>query len=135
MSSYQYNFDGDRETIHNWMTNMDLTCISNIQLGLFGSIYFLGFVFGTMTLLRLGDIIGRKPVVTATSAGLITIFGAFIFVNNLYAVYVMLVLTGLLSITKGALSYMYMLEILPSNKRQNYHVYAMISDALGGIFI
>jgi MFS family permease len=135
MHSYQYNFDGDRETFHNWMTNMDLTCISSFHLGLFGSLYFVGYVIGTLTLLRLGDIIGRKPVVTATSAGLIGLFAAFIFVNNLYAVYVMLVLTGLLSITKGALSYMYMLEILPPNKRQNYHMYVMISDALGGIFI
>jgi MFS family permease len=133
MQGYKYNFDGNRETVHNWITNMDLTCISGFQLGLFGSLYFVGFVIGALTLLRLGDIIGRKPVVTMTSLGLLCLFVSLFFVNNLYVIYTLLFIAGVLGITRGSLFYLYMLEMLPQSKRESFHTFIMVSEAAGGI--
>ena len=81
-------------TIQNWITRMNLYWISKFELGLFGSLYFLGFVFGALTLLRLGDIFGRKPIWLFTSISLLFVYLIFYFVENLYLIYFFIFIWG-----------------------------------------
>lgn len=36
-----------KESIHNWVEHLDLTCISETTIGLIGSVYFIGFALSS----------------------------------------------------------------------------------------
>jgi MFS family permease len=112
---------------------LNLICISNFQLGLFGSLYFIGFVVGALTLLRLGDTLGRKPVLMFTSISYMILFLLFYFANSLVFVYTLLFISGVLGIARGSLFYMYMLELIPAEKRSTFHGILMSIESIGGI--
>ena len=58
--SIKFKIDYDDEnTINNWVTQMDLYWLNRFQMGLFGSMYFIGFVLSGF-LLMLSDVYGRK---------------------------------------------------------------------------
>ena len=58
----QFELDYEQsETIYNWIAQMDLYCISKFEIGLFGSIYFIGFVISGF-LLMLADRYGRRTM-------------------------------------------------------------------------
>ena len=42
-------------TLHNWITNMHLYTTSSFKLGLIGSSFFVGYLLGSVTFLRLPD--------------------------------------------------------------------------------
>lgn len=52
----------DQESIDNFIITFDLYCDSELKIGLFGSMFLAGIVVGSITLTRLGDLYGRKPV-------------------------------------------------------------------------
>ena len=56
---HKYDFTNSN-TIHNIITKFGMECSPDSYIGLFGSIQFLGFTLGVLTLLNLGDILGRK---------------------------------------------------------------------------
>jgi len=45
----------------------DLVCLPKIQISYFGTLLLAGFFFGSIFLVRLGDIIGRKKVVVVST--------------------------------------------------------------------
>ena len=66
------NFRVDWDSIYslrNWIEPLDLYCISSFKMGLFGSLYFAGFAFGCLTVVRLGDVYGRKWVLFSALVG------------------------------------------------------------------
>jgi MFS family permease len=130
--SYRVN-ENSSETLHNWITHLDLLCISNFKIGLFGSLYFVGFVIGAVTLLRLGDSIGRKPVLLFTSLCSMAVFALLFFASNLYLIYGLIMIAGWLGIARGSLFYLYMLEMVPNAKRARYHCYLMTAESIGGM--
>ena len=134
-SNLQYHVDYDSNlTIQNWITSMNLEWLSKFKLGLFGSLYFVGFWFGSLTLLRLGDIYGRKPICLITSISLLIVYLMFFFVENLYLIYFFLFVWGTLGIARGSLFYIYLLELIPEDKRSKYSWILMIFEGLMGIF-
>lgn len=128
---YKYN-QNSIETILNWTTEFDLTCSSHLTRGLFGSFAFIGWALGSITILRFGDVYGRKPVVLLTSIALIFATLSLYFVHNLILVYALLVLNGALSLTKGTLLYIYFLEFVPESKRLKYHSISGVIAMLSG---
>ena len=104
-------------TITNWITDRNLICISSFNLGLFGSIYMCGYAFGALTILRLGDIIGRKPILVLWSASNTIIYFLLYFTRETYLIYGLLFIDGAMRMTKGSLAYILMLETIPMKKR------------------
>lgn len=49
-----------QESLSNWMTEWHLICESGFFIGLYGMIYFIGFVVGNMIIPPLSDNYGRK---------------------------------------------------------------------------
>jgi len=125
--------EGSNETLHNWITSLDLLCTSNFKLGLFGSLYFVGFVVGAITLLRLGDIYGRRPVLLFTSSSYLLLYILLFFANDLNLIYCLIVVGGWLAIARGALFYIYMLEMVPAGNRKKYHTLLMSTEAIIGM--
>ena len=40
------------DTVSNWITELNLVCLSKFNIGLFGSLYFVGYVIGALTFVR-----------------------------------------------------------------------------------
>ena len=64
---YAYD-DGDGSSVKNWVTNMDLICAEEYEIGLFGSLYFVGFTLGFIFLVPAIDSFGRRPMSILTHA-------------------------------------------------------------------
>ena len=105
-SQDQWRIDwSDSESLHNWMTDMELYWTSNFEIGLIGSLFFLGFAICGV-LVKLLDNYGRKPILIAGAATNIVITIVLYFVNNLYVRYVFLFVYGV-TWAKILTTYMY----------------------------
>jgi len=82
-------------TIKNWITHLNLTGSSSFALGLIGSSFFFGYLIGSVTLLRLPDIYGRRVIVLISFA-CVGVLSLFLFVaHSLNALYLYLIFTGM----------------------------------------
>ena len=54
--NYKYDYNSI-DTVNNWITKIDLIWITDFKIGLLGTLFFIGWVLGSATLLSLGDII------------------------------------------------------------------------------
>ena len=64
-SNVNAQIDWDSDTsLHNWAEQLDLQCKSDSEIGLIGSMYFIGIIVSVMTLPRMSDLYGRKwPII------------------------------------------------------------------------
>ena len=106
-------------TFTNWITGLNLVCISDLQLGLFGTFYCAGYVFGALTLLRFGDIYGRKRVLFIGNLFNLAIFVLLFMAKNLNFIYFLLFASGAIRMLDGSLSYIFALEL---QKNKNYFI-------------
>ena len=57
LSGFEYRYNTNSiYTIDNWVTSMNLECVPEYKIGLFGSLYFIGYLLGSATLTRRSDI-------------------------------------------------------------------------------
>ena len=69
------------------MTDMELYCISSFEIGLFGSLFFLGFaIWGVLA--KLWDNFGRRPILIAgaISSIIITVL-LFLLITSMWDMY------------------------------------------------
>ena len=50
-------------SLHNWAVQLDLACKSDSEIGLIGTMYFVGVILSVTTLLRLSDLYGKKRAI------------------------------------------------------------------------
>ncbi|CAI2368137.1 unnamed protein product [Moneuplotes crassus] len=102
--NWTINWNEER-SIHNWITEMNLYCAEKWKIGLFGSMYYLGSLLGTIVFINLSDIYGRK-ICTRVSYILCTIsFSVIIFSSNLYARYWCIFLYGFIGAVRCSVSF------------------------------
>ena len=131
-----YTYDSSSSsTYNNWITKLGLLCIEDFDLGLFGTFYIAGFVFSALTLLRLGDIFGRKRVLIIGNVVNFTLFILLFFATNVKVIYILLFWSGAIRMLAGSLSYLLMLEWIPENKRSKFMAYVMACEGLSGAII
>ena len=121
-ATYRYDYSS-LSTIENWITKMDLLCITDFQIGLLGTLFFLGWVIGAATLLSLGDIIGRKRILLISATCLAFMMLGLVVVDKLWILYANLFVMGIFQGSKGSLAYIYMLELSPIHLRPILHMY------------
>ena len=49
----------DSNSLNNWIVEFDLLCDSSVQVGMFGTAFFLGLLIAVVLFLRIGDLYGR----------------------------------------------------------------------------
>ncbi len=126
---YQIDYS-TQDTISNWITELDLVCIPKFNLGIFGSLYFVGYVVGALTFVRLGDIIGRKPVLLfGTTLFWLASIGTY-FATNLYLMYFLTFLIGTFEMVRFSLAYLLMIELLPKDRRNKYYAACTITESI-----
>ena len=90
---------------------------------------FLGWITGAATLLSLGDIIGRKKMLVFSVTGFVLMLLGLIVVETPSILYANLFFLGVFHGCKGAMAYLYMLELTPKNIRHILHMNTMTSEA------
>mmetsp|Transcript_8838 Transcript_8838/g.7817 ORF Transcript_8838/g.7817 Transcript_8838/m.7817 type:complete len:88 (-) Transcript_8838:942-1205(-) len=84
---------------------MDLYCVDKWKIGLFGSMYYFGYLIGSICFVNLSDIYGRK-ICTRVSYILHTIsFFFIIFVSNIYSRYALIFICGFVGSVRCSVSY------------------------------
>ena len=84
----------DPKSFHNWMTDQELYCYSGFQIGLLGSMFFLGLALSGI-LLKMSDYIGRLNVVKIGQVIQILCCYSFYFSNNIYSYYITMLFLGI----------------------------------------
>ena len=83
-------------------------------MGLFGSLYYVGYVIGSLTFLRLGDSKGRKWILALALAIQTVVLLLFYFVTILEVYYVLMFIQGFASCVREGLSYVFAMELIPA---------------------
>ena len=131
---YRINYDSN-ETIQNWITMMDLVCASDYQIGLFGSMYFIGFFIGSAWFMRIADIKGRRMITMISIIGTI-VWSLLIFaINNIILTYIFLLIFGIFVSVRILVSYLYVLELVPQTHRKQWNLIASAVEAWTILFI
>ena len=101
----------DEETIYNWVIQLEVFCDSEVQIGFIGAAYLVGMVLGSVTVTRIADLIGRKPVfMTGLVIG--NILQAFLIFNTNYNVACIIIfLIGFSLAAKYYVGYTYLVEM------------------------
>ena len=101
--------------MHNWFQDLNLMCSSNV--GLLGSLYFLGIAVSTFVIPRLSDIFGRKLSYHASMVGHLIAYGVILLSRNLTLTIVMMFFFGFFSLGRASIGYIYMQELLPTRQQ------------------
>ena len=57
-------YDDEPKSLHNWVEQLDMKCKSNSEIGLIGTMYFVGIIFSVLIVPRISDLYGRKwPII------------------------------------------------------------------------
>lgn len=115
------------------MTDEKLYCNSRFQIGLLGSLFFLGFAISGL-LLKMSDYIGRLAVVRIGQILQILCWYSFFFINNVYSYYFTMLILGL-TWGKNMCCYILLTETCP--KRTHIYVSSIViaSDNLIALVI
>lgn len=110
----QFEIDeSDPNTLTNWLSQLDAQCFSGFKIGLFGSLYFVGFTTAS-ALIKYGDKIGRRNFLLLGAVVAIFVNAWLIFYPNQYARYSGMLVAGLLAY-KIVVSYVFCVDFFPSS--------------------
>ena len=114
VQDYHPNYN-DKESLHNWMTEQKLYCENSFMIGLFGSLFFLGFAIHGI-FLKQSDKFGRKAILISGTFVQIIVCYSLYFSNNYIAYYIILFIAGI-SKAKDIWIYIYVTEWMPLGKQ------------------
>ena len=123
------------ETINNWIIQLEIYCDSEVQVGFIGAAYLVGLVLGSVTVTRIADLIGRKPVFMA---GLVTqniVLTGLIFNTNYDVACVIIFIIGFSLAAKYYVGYTYLVEMQPKDKQILIGCSEMIFEAFIYFFV
>ena len=103
--------------LHNWIEDLGLRCGQLWQIGLFGSIFFVGHVIGTTLLSEYGDTVGRLPMIRLGQGITLACYMAIVFcTRSILVIYLLIFIIGMLSCCRCNLAFIYGQEILAESK-------------------
>jgi len=100
------------------------------MIGLFGSFFLLGVVIGCLTLTRLGDIVGRKPIFMLGMIMQIAVTLSIVLISNPYIAYGLCLLEGISMTGKQYVGYSYLIENQPKSKQVIVGSFEFICEAV-----
>lgn len=90
--NYTVSYDND---LKNLTRKLSLECISDTEMGLIGSCYFIGFMVGALFIPRLADIFGRRWIIIVGLACNVLGVLLIVFASSLGFIYAALIILGL----------------------------------------
>jgi len=121
--------------LHNLLVQLDLICAPKWQIGSLGSLFLLGIVVGCLTITKLGDHYGRRPIYLA---GLVMNFGLILIL--MFSIWPWLSLAAIfglgLSITaRYYVGYTYTVEMSPKNQQVYVSTALFISETIAYLIV
>lgn len=104
-------------SINNWIVDLDLYCVDKWKIGLFGSMYYLGFLLGSVAFINVSDIYGRKLWARVSFIGHWATFLCIMWINSLNGRYFFIFLCGFIGSMRCSVSYTSGCEWLPKSKQ------------------
>lgn len=107
-----------KESIHNWIDHMDLTCVSETTIGLVGSVYFIGFALSSAIVPNQADRFGRKmPLIASIFVQTLAYFYIY-FTQDIWRIITCYFVVGCCAGGRVGICVPYMNEFIPKD-RQN----------------
>ena len=91
---YSYVHSSDK-TLVNWLVDFELACWSKEELSWLSTIFFGGFLIGSLIILPLADVVGRRPLILTGLIIHLTINIILNFVHKMGYLYPYLVIFGI----------------------------------------
>ena len=110
--SYEPNWEL-KDSYHNWIERMNLTCASPGKIGFIASSVYLGWFITLMIVPRIADVYGRKNIVIIGSLLTWIVFPVLVAARNYHILIGCLFTMGLLSTIRIQVGIIYMLENMP----------------------
>ena len=108
---------------------MDLLCEKDYKIGLFGSLYFVGFFIGSAFFLRFADIYGRRIIVIIGIIGSVCCGFLIFIINNIIITYLLMLALGIFSSIRMLVGFLYAIELVPKSQKKTLNLIAGIFDA------
>lgn len=122
--TYVYRADPDAvDTMNNWVTQMDLYCTNEFDMGLIGSSFLAGCFAGSFILPRLADIVGRRTIYIVGLLLFISVVGASLFCKDLIFAYGLLFFGGISETGRYYVAYVYCVEFWPKKVQDQTGLY------------
>ena len=121
-------------SLHNWVEELDLYCVSNFKISLFGSLFFLGFFISSLFVSRFADVYGRKPFFVWSGVLQLIAYSIAIFVVDLSARYAMLFFLGLALGIRTASEFPLFAELTPNSRQAFLFTVFNVFDGLNVAF-
>ncbi|CAI2368258.1 unnamed protein product [Moneuplotes crassus] len=102
--NWAINWEEER-SIKNWISDMNIYCIEKWKIGLFGSMYYFGYLLGSIVFVNVSDMYGRKICTRVSYIGHTIAFFFIIFISNLYTRYACIFLCGFVGSVRCSVSY------------------------------
>lgn len=136
--SGDYKVDtNDEKYLHNWMSEYDQWCTADYKIGLFGTVFFIGYVLGSLTFLPLADYIGRKKVVWINYFAHSTLLLLTVFTltkgNFLTLIYIYLFLFGFKASMNAQVAYVMLCELVLTKYRPALTTFMHAFDSMTNI--
>jgi hypothetical protein len=121
----------DKESIHNMIEQLDMNCVESWKVGMIGAVFLFGIVVGCVTLARLGDVLGRKPVYLIGLVMHLSLMVGLLLTSNLNLAFLLMFLFGVSLTGRYYVGYTYNLEMQP----KSHHVIVSTTMFLSESFV
>eukprot|EP00347_Sterkiella_histriomuscorum_P006274 403353395 len=99
-----------RFSLNNWITVLDMHCSSSFEIGLFGSLYFAGYLFSCAIFPPLSDKFGRKIFTIGVCFVQLIALAAMLFIPNIMVYYLVNAIIGASQPLKAMIAYTHLME-------------------------
>ena len=123
------------DSLHNWVQQMDLYCVSEKAIAGIGTSFIAGCFFGSFILPRLADIYGRKKLFLAGLTIFILVVVLSLFCTNLKFAYFLLFMGGISETGRYYVAYVYLIEFVPARYQNNAGLYIFMVFGFAMTFI
>ena len=100
-------------SLQNWVEDLDMMCTPKNVIGLFGSMFFVGWATGATFIPRLSDLYGRKPILFSSLAIYLIVYLAVLLSRNMIFTIFLMALLGCCGVGRANVGYIYLQEMTP----------------------
>jgi MFS family permease len=123
----QFQIDWDQEdSLHNWMTKLDIICEEPYKVGLIGSFSFVGFSLGSLFISRLSDKYGRRSMLLGVNMIIIILLFLCIIATSLLQVYCLILVMGLTYNCRANTAYIFATEFIHKKNHMTFAIWIFI---------
>ena len=109
------DFSVKKINVNNWVQDMDIRCFSRWNIGMYGSMFFIGAMVGNIILAKYGDTIGRVKLLRVSLVLSLICYGSILYViRNKILIYIPIFIYGFVACWCSNLAYIYGLEVIES---------------------